>query len=206
MALGGGPPPIVYATWNPADIGSGLSLSGSDLIVTRSGSGWSAVRATQGKTAGKWYFELYRYAGPDKAQSIYGSMNPADSLTNYPGNPGVFGASIGFQALNVDDVNVYQNGFVGTFSGQADVPIGGGFAYAVDVTTGSIWVKALGAATWIGGGDPVAGTTPTRTFTAGTSFFPAVGINQATCAAQANFGASAFIETPPTGFSPGWYT
>lgn len=194
-----------YATWNPADIAAGLSLSGGDLIVTRSGSGWAGVRANMGKSAGKWYYELYRSAGSDKAQTIYGTFALADTLS-YPGHPGSNNASIGFQPLNTTDVNLYQDGFVGAFGSQADVPINGGIAIAIDVDAGSMWAKAIGAASWMGGGSPASGTSPTRTFTSGATIYPATGINLAGCACTANFGASAFIESAPSGFNSGWYT
>lgn len=54
-------PAPTYATWNPADKGATVVLSGGDLGVT-SGSGgtWngSSVRATIGKSSGKWQFEV----------------------------------------------------------------------------------------------------------------------------------------------------
>lgn len=202
VAGGGGP---TYATFNPADIAAGLTLSDGDLTVTRSAGGWVSVRATQGKSSGKWYFEFYRSAGSDKAQTMYGSLEAGDTLNSYPGHPGSANVSVGLQPLNSTDVNLYQGGFVGTYNSQADVPIGGGIAIAVDLDAGEMWGKAIGAAGWMGGGSPAAGTSPTRTFTPGSTLFPAIGINLAGCAATANFGASAFIETPPSGFNSGWY-
>lgn len=45
-------------TWNPNDIGSGLSLSNDNFTVTSSVSTWRSVRATKGKSEGKWYWEI----------------------------------------------------------------------------------------------------------------------------------------------------
>lgn len=202
----GGVSSLNYATWNPADMDPGLTISGGNLTVTRSASGWVSVRATQSKSSGKWYYELYRAAGTDKAQSMYGTMDPVDLLNSYPGNPAAGNVSMGLQPLNTSDMNLYQNGFVGTYSGQADVPIGGGVGIALDLGAGHMWGKALGALGWIGGGSPSAGTSPTRTFPASSPVFPAVGINLSGCACTANFGASSFIESAPSGFNSGWYT
>lgn len=207
MAAASAPPPVTYATWDPSAVSPDLTLSGGNLVVTRnSGGGWATVLATQSKTSGKWYYEVYRTAGSDKAQTIYGSRAPSDGTSVYPGFPGQSDRSIGFQALNTSDVNIYHNGFQGTFGGQADVPINGGFAISFDAGSGQLWAKVLGASGWIGGGDPTSGTSPTRTFTAGGSFVPAVGINLGGCQATANFGSSSFVETPPTGFNAGVYT
>ena len=77
---------------------------------------------------------------------------------------------------------------------------------AIDSTAGQIWAKTFGAAGWMGGGDPAAGTTPTLTLTAGSVLFPAFAGNLAGVECTANFGAAAFVGTAPSGFNPGWYT
>jgi hypothetical protein len=102
---GGG---FTYATWNPADTSGDITLSGGNLVATRgAGSGWRSSRATQSKNSGKWYFEITRTAGSDKAQSIYGLMTAASGLSEYPGQ---VISSVGAQALNTVDVNLYTNG------------------------------------------------------------------------------------------------
>jgi hypothetical protein len=69
-----------------------------------------------------------------------------------------------------------------------------------------VWTKTFGAAGWMLGGDPAAGTTPTFTLTGSGAVFPAIGLFSNTTAITANFGASAFTGTVPSGFNPGWYT
>jgi hypothetical protein len=203
-AYGSSAPAFTYATWNPADTSADIALSGGNLVATRNaGGGWRSSRATQSKNAGKWYFELSRTAGSDKAQSIYGLMTAASGLSEYPGQ---VISSAGAQALNTVDVNLYTNGFAGTFGGQSDVPIGGGFQIAVDMGTRKVWVKTFGAAGWIGGGDPAAGTSQTFLLTGTDPIFPAIGHNLAGVEVTANFGASAFTGTVPSGFNAGWYT
>lgn len=45
-------------TWNPSDMGSLLTLSNNNLTVTKGNSNaWTSVRATEGKSSGKWYWE-----------------------------------------------------------------------------------------------------------------------------------------------------
>jgi hypothetical protein len=202
-SYGAAAPAFTYATWNPADKSGIISLSGGDLIATRdAGTGWAAVRATIGKNSGKWYFEITRSAGSDKTQSIYGLIKSGSSLSNFPGSAA---GDVGCQPFSTASVNRYSAGFLGTVAGQSDVAIGGGMQFAVDASLGRIWAKTFGAAGWIGGGDPAANTTPTFAVTA-TTLFPAFAGNLAGVAGTANFGASAFVGTVPSGFNPGWYT
>lgn len=49
---------ITYATWNPADKGANITLSGGNLTATTSAFAWDAVRTTISKSTGKWYFEM----------------------------------------------------------------------------------------------------------------------------------------------------
>ncbi len=48
---------LSFATLNPSDKGSAVTLSNSNLTATFSG-GNGAVRATIGKSSGKWYWEI----------------------------------------------------------------------------------------------------------------------------------------------------
>lgn len=52
---------IIPVTLNPSDMGSGNTLSNGNLTVVNTSN--SAIRATHGKTAGKWYWEVKRVAG-----------------------------------------------------------------------------------------------------------------------------------------------
>jgi hypothetical protein len=70
------------------------------------------------------------------------------------------------------------------------------FQCAVDFDAGKIWFG--NGVSWIGGGSPESGTTPTYTFTPGTFLVPYVSAyaNQT----HANFGQRPFTYTPPAGF------
>ena len=202
---GGGGPAPTYATWNPADTSGDLALSGGDLVATRgaAANAFRATRATQSKSAGKWYFEIARTAGGDKTHLIPGLMVVSSSLNEYPGQSGT--DTCGVQPLNTSDVNQYQNGFIGTAFGQSDVGIGGGLQFAVDLDNRRVWVKTFGAAGWMGGGDPAANTTPTFNLSGSAAVFPAAGLFSNGTEVTANFGASAFTGTVPSGFNAGWY-
>ena len=72
-----------YATWNPIDKGSAIVLSNGNLSVGSSAAG--SVRCTQGKSSGKWFFEVYvatAYAGMG-----IGIANFSSNLSEGPTSP-----------------------------------------------------------------------------------------------------------------------
>ncbi|MFC3674649.1 DUF7483 domain-containing protein [Ferrovibrio xuzhouensis] len=90
----------------------------------------------------------------------------------------------------------------------ADYATYGIYGVAADVTAGKIWLRSPAGA-WIGGGDPVAGTLPTMTFSPVpgrrygpiTSVSRTTGINTAGIG-QYNFGQRDFSIAAPAGFRP----
>lgn len=204
-SYGGAPAGPVYATWNPSDTNANITLSGSNLVATRgaAANAFYSSRATISKNSGKWYFEVTRTGSSDKTHIIAGLMVGVTALTQYPGEGS---SGVGNQPVNTSDVNRYQGGFLTTVTGQSDVGIGGGFQIAVDMGSLGVWVKTFGASGWMGGGDPAAGTSPTYTLGSVTPVFPAVGLFSSGTEVTANFGASTFTGTVPSGFNAGWYT
>jgi hypothetical protein len=72
----------VFATWNPNDKGANITLSGGNLTLACS-SGNNLVRATQGKSSGKWYWEsTIVTVGTNPMVGIAKSSVPTSS---YPG-------------------------------------------------------------------------------------------------------------------------
>lgn len=49
---------VTYATRNPSDKNANIALSSGNLIATASNTAWKSVRATLGKSSGKWYREV----------------------------------------------------------------------------------------------------------------------------------------------------
>jgi hypothetical protein len=200
-------PATKYAVLNANDKSSNLTLSGGDLSATRNtGTGWATVRATVGKSSGKWYFEVENLAnGGTTGDAMWGFMSGTDSLTVYPGNSALDANSIGWQANNSPDSSKFQDGSLGAVTGYGTVAVGGKSLFAVDLGAGKLWIKNSSAGGWAGGGDPAAGTTPTFTFSAGAHVYPALSAYSAPQGAKANFGASSFSGSVPSGFNSGWY-
>jgi hypothetical protein len=75
----------VYATWNPSDKDAAIALSSGNLTLTATptGSNTACVRATIGKTSGKWYWEItvsalsgiaYRMGVADSTHSLTAAL------------------------------------------------------------------------------------------------------------------------------------
>lgn len=82
-AFMGGSTGFTYATLNPADKSSNISLSGGDLSFSSTVDG--SVRATMSKTSGKWQFEVTvtGLTSTTSGMGVGGSSGIA--LTSYPG-------------------------------------------------------------------------------------------------------------------------
>lgn len=78
-------------TWNPSDKSSLITLSGSDLVATRTGAtdAQAAVRATLSRPAsdaGGYYFEVVITSASSSPFVAVGVANSAQSMTNYIGS------------------------------------------------------------------------------------------------------------------------
>lgn len=72
---------------------------------------------------------------------------------------------------------------------------------AIDLDAGKLWFGKNG--TWNGSGNPATGDNPAYTGVSGTLFPMAYLVDN--CSLTANFGASAFSHSVPSGFNSGWY-
>lgn len=178
-----------FATLDPADKHTNVILSGGDLSAAWSGGSPGAVRGTIAQTLGKHYFEV----------TVGGSIGGYETI-------GVANAAL---PLN-DQINT-ANGWGLKFNGQlryngAAGSCGGGFTsgqrvmVAWDATAGNIWYGVNG--TWQCSGNPATGASPAQTGVTGSLYPVLIGGNPGT--QTANFGASTFVYTPPSGFNAGW--
>lgn len=82
---------IATTTWNPADKGADIVLSGGDLSVSNSTAGsWMSVRSVGAKTSGKWMYEMTVPRVPAAPATgvgdvIMGVGTSASSLTTFTG-------------------------------------------------------------------------------------------------------------------------
>jgi hypothetical protein len=181
---------ISYATWNPSDKAAELTLSDGNLTAAGSAvDAYAAVRATIGKSTGKWYFEIYF-----TSKGTYSWVGIADATMTTAERVGLTTYSWG----NQSNGQFWHDGY--NWSGQT-ISAGTTVMIALDLDNHKIWWGKDG--TWHGGGDPAAGTGYSNDTLEGT-LFPALTFYW-TGNATANFGASAFAYTVPSGFNSGWY-
>lgn len=178
-----GLPQYTYATWNSADKGPGITLSGGDLVASIS-SGSDSVRANMGKSTGKWYWEVtlggagpYWYAGlANASQAVNGA---------YPFNPNSSGVQSNGYYWNAVGISSYTPAVSFTAGDKL------GFAADLDAHTLDVYKNNT----------LLVNIISTQTGTV----YPIVGDTSSAATFTANFGASALAYSPPSGYNPGWY-
>lgn len=182
-----------YATWNPADKATPMTLSNGDLTVAWNYSGYyCSLRANQGKSSGKWYWEVTPTT--ISTEALIGVANSSARLDYYTGQD-----ANGWSYYKVNG-NKYNNA-ISTAYGTS-YAAGNIIGIALDMDAGKVWFSKNG--TWQNSGDPAAGTNAAFTGLTGTLYPTTSGaiVGNHT----ANFGASAFTYSAPSGFNSGVYT
>lgn len=95
--------PVSYSTWDPANKGANISLSGGDLIASSTTSDPESVLGTQGRVVGSGSYQFEITAGGDDRQLV-GLGDTAADLNNYPGSDSF---AFTYYAFNG---NLYSNG------------------------------------------------------------------------------------------------
>lgn len=189
-------PPEATATWNSADEDGEMTFSGGDLIVTGTGANqWRNCRIITGQTSGLFYaeFRFTNYSTAGWAFFGIGSAYP-------PGNIGVDANSVGING----DGDVFLNG-VSIEPASNPFAINDWVAMAVNITADKLWYKNITTAgTWNANGeDPtnsstgidISGLTGTPFKAMATIGFIAGDV------CEANFGATAYQASMPSGYS-----
>jgi hypothetical protein len=185
------------ATWNPSDKSINIALSGNNLTATASATGDMAVRATYGHSTGKWYFEVTvgsTYAGGDTGPGIMTFAAARDTFgQNATGGVIVYPAGA-----------IYYNGSPAGLNIGAQTA-GNIIGVAVDLTNMKIWFRVqLGS--WNGSGtdNPATNTggISISTVFGSAAAYPvqAFGPSANGSASTVNFGATTFVNGPPSGF------
>ena len=184
-----------YATWNPL-IPSGVgavgacTFSNGNLTVSQTTSSGGNTASSFVVSSGKWYYEAQPY-GVTGASHLVGLIPLSVSLQG---------------TQNIGNLRSGNPGYLYDFaSTQSIIPSytadGTIIGIAWDCDAGKCWFSINGA--WILNGNPLAGTNPSFTFTAGTSVRPFVAFDNAAGNKifHANFGQRAWAYNPPQGFN-----
>jgi hypothetical protein len=184
---GVGGSPGATTTWNPADKDAGITLSGGDLTYTGSG----GARSTNPLSTGKAYWEvLVNQASSEGSVWNLGFIDGATSFATARGN--------GFiQCVFLPNGNA-SNGAATFSSGFSNGDI---LCIANDFGAKKMWWRKNGG-DWNGSAlnDPATAVGP-NTYVASGPYY-AVGLSSnASTSYTANFGATAFTHTMPSGFT-----
>lgn len=191
-------PAFAQTTWNPADKAANITLSGGNLTANASvgGTGYGFVRATSSHSSGKWYFELNITADSVSSSIILGIVNAASSTVAVPG---VLDANGSMYVSYTGTVGAIYANSAGTVLSATPYTTGATIGVAVDVTNHLVYFARNNV--WQNAANPSAGTGGINYITT-SPVFPFFGAqtNEYTTAV-ANFGASAYAYTIPSGFS-----
>ncbi len=186
----------LYAYWNPSDRSANAILSDSNRVATRGGSpSTSWVRSVTSKNSGKWrvQFVLSPYA---ETQGV-GFATSASTGSFVGGNAAAWAYWGNY--TGTDGRAYHNNAFVA-------YPLGG-FASSdridllIDIGLGRAWWRRNGV---VISGDPVNGTGPMATFTAGTTLFLAADCFGAGGATRLRTDPAEMADGPVSGFTDGW--
>lgn len=177
-----------YATWNPSDKGGGVILSNNNLTVSLSTTptDGGSVRSTIGKSSGKWYWEVtVNGSSPYSLPGIATSSATVSSGTAYVSSATGYG-------YYTSNGSKYNNNTLAGYSVSASVNDVIGVALDMDAGTLAFYKNGIGLGTAFTG---LSGT-----------FYAAEGnwtLNSQI--STANFGATVFSYSVPSGYNAGLY-
>ena len=189
-------------TWNPSDKDSNISLSGGDLTAScPTTSGVSPlVRATTGRSSGKYYFEVVITGNNSCDAGLCDSGRALSSV-----NP--LGFDTGSADLHawglIPSGSTLYNAHNGSLTSRGSITYTDGdvIGVAIDFGAQKIWFAYNN--TWVASGNPGAGTNPAYSGSDITgTLYPAVTMGGGTAATSvAHFTDASFTYSKPSGFS-----
>lgn len=181
----------IYTTWNPADMSAYIILSGGNLIAAL---GTGLVRSTIGVPAGKWYWEVRIDSWPSiPTTQIFIGIAKITAPTSSPPGEAADGWSYLFGGGLIIGLKDWDGGQ--TLDYGAAFGIGDVIGIALDMDAGTVTFYKNG----VSQGIAFTGLNGT--------VYPAVGALGANVGTvTTNFGASAFVYSPPVGYNAGLYT
>lgn len=190
---------VTYATLDPTANANSPTYSNGNLRIAATSASGHATRSTVSKSSGTGYFEVTVVANGNAGYTCVGVCTSAQSLATPPTSLGAVPSGMW---LWRNDSNRVSNGSSAAFgSNWATNDI---IMVAFNMATSSIWWGRNGS--WVSG-DPAAGTGAIYTNLSGSIGACIVFMgNSGNPIVQANFGASAFSYTPPSGFNAGIYS
>lgn len=194
-----------FSSFTPTKFDTGATLinttlSGGNLVAQHANTSLGGARSINYETTGKFYFEMTLNVVTAGVSGVCVLPSDMDYTTTDQG-----------AAMFAPSGNIWAGGgFSGASLGA--IVSGNVIGCAADVGAGLVWFRLGAAGNWNDdvGANPATGTggfdmnVATTASRAPAIVFGDTG-SDGTEKATANFGASAFVGTVPTGFTPGWY-
>jgi hypothetical protein len=178
-------------TWSTTDK-TATNLTNGDLTATGTGAG--GVRSVYSASAGKFYWEVQFVAGAAPGLGIANAAAVLATVWNTPTN-----AAAAFNA------SIYVNNV--SQPGAAGIVISNGttICVALDIDAQRIWFRSGAAGNWNNSGtaNPATNTGGLNIAVLGVPLFALV-CTLTSAQHTVNFGATAFVGTPPSGFTAGF--
>ena len=176
-----------YATLNPLDKNSGITLSDGNLNASMP-TQVENVYGTVSVTSGKWYWETT--INSMSGRLVIGVGNAVDQSWNL--DPASSSSLWGYYSVNGNKLNAGSVAYGNSFTTNDVIGV------AVDMDSGKIWFSKNN--TWQASGDPAAGTNAAFTNLSGSvrPMYDQQLTNAVTF--SCNFGQRAFAYTAPSGF------
>lgn len=187
---------VAYTTWNSADKSSNVALDGTALIVSCTSNGDGAVRSIDKKSTGKFYWEIpsTTFNGADAGCGVATAGAVLATIGTTVAN-----AFMAFKSGNVYSNTVLQFN-IGTLASSSA-------QFAMDCDHKRMWVRKAGG-NWNGSAtaNPATNTEGVDVSSWFSTGLHAAGSiqNNASDTMTANFGASAFAFSVPSGFTSGF--
>lgn len=188
-----------FNQWNPADKSANVTLTGG-LTVAPTTTTSCGVRGLYSATTGKLYFEVTWTNTPSGSSHTAGLQKGSTALNLMDTGGAVCRTDFGVIWINGGNTGISISSFSGFASGDV-------MCVAADLDNERIWFRRNGGQ-WNGSGtaNPATNTggLDISAVFAATPAFPEVSFISSTAVqAVANFGATAFAFTKPSGFT-GW--
>ena len=199
---GGGVAPPVTSVWSASDAAAnGMTLSNGGLTVTpASATAFQTVRGSIGKTSGLLYVEFAAGAAFTSGNVNLGFASSGFNIAGYLGQTNYSAGLYPYQGgADVSSGFTANYGTAANAIGATDV-----IAFAINFTTGAIWMAVNNVWQGVGNPNPATGTLPLVSFVQATvgALFPALCFYDATKGVWTLQPTAASQKyAPPSGFS-----
>jgi hypothetical protein len=193
---------VTATTFDPLNTGATFTLSNGNLTATCNSTTANGdfARVNNGHSTGKFYYEVTvtTIASPQSYDSSWGVISSTCPVHN--SNAGSANCAVQFIQ---GDGNIYINGSSNANGQTTPINQGDVVQCAVDIGGSLIWL-AINGGNWNrnGSANPATGVggLSISTVTANNPLYAAVGSGTLNNALTANFGATSYSFTPPSGF------